>query len=166
MSDVKIELADYQSAADAKSVVSLLDAYATDPMGGGEPLSSYVKENLCQQLAVIPGAFTVLAFVNGKAAGLINCFMGFSTFKCKPIVNIHDVAVLAEFRGLGISRKMLDKVEQIAVDRGCCKLTLEVLEGNSVAQSAYINYGFKGYELDESHGKAMFWEKPCFSEGG
>lgn len=164
MSDVKIELADYQDVTDAKSVVKLLNAYACDPMGGGEPLSPYVKENLCEQLSAVPGAFTVLAFVDGKAAGLINCFMGFSTFKCKPIVNIHDVAVLADFRGLGLSRKMLEKVEQIAIDRGCCKLTLEVLEGNPVAKSAYLNYGFKGYELDASHGKAMFWEKPCFSE--
>ena len=39
------------------------------------------------------------------------------------------------------------------------KLTLEVLEGNSVAQSAYRAFGFEGYELDPQMGKALFWQK-------
>ena len=67
--------------------------------------------------------------------------------------------VLPEFRGLGISQKMFDKVETIARERGCCKLTLEVLTGNKSAQKAYLKSGFSGYELDPLMGKAMFWEK-------
>ena len=129
-------------------------------MGGGIPLNEHVKAMLAESLAAHQGAFSVLAWVDDKPAGLINCFMAFSTFKCKPIVNIHDVAVMSEFRGLGLSRLMMAKVEEIARERGCCKLTLEVLEGNTLAQAAYRNYGFSGYELDEAHGKALFWEMP------
>ncbi len=36
----------------------------------------------------------------------------------------------------------LQKAEAIAVTLGCCKLTLEVLEGNKLAQAAYIANGF------------------------
>jgi hypothetical protein len=43
------------------------------------------------------------------------------------------VVVVNPFRGLGLSQKMLLKVEEIARQRGCCKITLEVLEGNAVA---------------------------------
>ncbi len=54
---------------------------------------------------------------------------------------------------------MFIAVEKISRERGYCKLTLEVLEGNIVAQNAYKKLGFSGYELDEKTGKAMFWEK-------
>ncbi len=54
---------------------------------------------------------------------------------------------------------MLSTVEQIAQDKGCCKLTLEVLEANQPAQQAYTKFGFSGYELDPRAGKALFWEK-------
>ena len=54
---------------------------------------------------------------------------------------------------------MLEKVEQIAIERGCCKLTLEVLEGNQAAQNSYQKFGFSAYELDPEMGRALFWDK-------
>ena len=101
----------------------------------------------------------ILAFVDSQPAGLIVCFEGFSTFACKPLLNIHDVIVASPYRGRGISKLMLQKVEDIAFDLGYCKLTLEVLEGNHVAQSAYKAFGFGGYELNPKMGKALFLGK-------
>ena len=129
-------------------------------MGGGVPLSAGVKDNLVKALSNIPHAFSLICYVDSKPAGLINCFEAFSTFQCKPLINIHDVMVLTDFRGLGISQLMMGKVEEIAKSKGCCKLTLEVLEGNEVAQSSYKKFGFSGYELNPVTGKALFWEKP------
>ena len=54
---------------------------------------------------------------------------------------------------------MLEKVEEAARERGCCKLTLEVLERNHAAQNAYRRFGFAPYELSSETGRAMFWEK-------
>lgn len=156
---INIQIADYSNTQDAKVVVELMNQYALDKMGGGEALSESVKVSLVPGLVKVPGAFSVLAFVDGNPAGLINCFMGFSTFKAKPLINIHDVIVLEDFRGLKLSQLMLEKVETIAKERGCCKLTLEVLQGNKVAQSAYIKFGFGGYVLDPEMGNAMFWQK-------
>ena len=129
-------------------------------MGGGVPLSDSTKNNLVKELSNIPHAFSVLCYVNNKPAGLINCFEAFSSFQCKPLINVHDVIVLADFRGHGISQLMLKEVEEIAKKKGCCKLTLEVLEGNKVAQRSYKKFGFAGYELNPLMGKALFWEKP------
>ena len=157
---VEIRLADYNDPNDAQILVQLLSEYARDPMGGGKDLAQQTKDNLAQSMAKIPHAYTVFAFVDGEPAGLINCFEAFSTFKCRPLVNIHDVSVSPNFRGLGLSTKMMELVENEAKSRNACKLTLEVLEGNSVAQSSYENFGFSGYELDPEMGKAMFWEKP------
>ncbi|MCK5098359.1 MAG: GNAT family N-acetyltransferase, partial [Desulfobacteraceae bacterium] len=115
--------------------------------------------NLALALSKVPHAFSVLCYVDDRPAGLVNCFEGFSTFKCKPLINIHDMYVSNEFRGLGISQKLLTCVEEKAQEKGCCKITLEVLEGNKTAQSAYVKYGFTGYELDPVLGKALFWQK-------
>ena len=54
---------------------------------------------------------------------------------------------------------MLAKVEEIAKEKGCCKITLEVLNKNEPAKSSYKKFGFSAYELDESAGSAMFWQK-------
>jgi GNAT superfamily N-acetyltransferase len=129
-------------------------------MGGGAALAESIKKNVASELAKIPHAFSLLCYVDGEPAGLVNCFDGFSTFQCKPLINVHDVIVSSSFRGHGISQLLLAKVEEIARDKGCCKLTLEVLEGNLPAQNAYKKFGFAGYELDPMMGKAMFWQKP------
>ena len=155
----EVLLVDYLDPQHARDMGYLMDCYASDPMGGGESLSEQIKTSLAAKLANIPHAFSVMCYVDGKPAGLVNCFEAFSTFKCKPLVNIHDVVVVKTFRGQNISQLMLAKVEQLAKDRGCCKLTLEVLEGNTIAQNAYLKLGFGNYELDPKMGKAMFWQK-------
>jgi ribosomal protein S18 acetylase RimI-like enzyme len=157
--NLEITQADYQNAKHAAAVVQLLDGYARDAMGGGHALTDEVKQNLVGELARRPTAFSVLAFVDGQPAGLINCFEGFSTFACKPLVNIHDVAVASVFRRQGIAQAMMAKVEQIAEERGCCKLTLEVLSGNHGAQQMYRKLGYAGYQLDATIGGALFWQK-------
>ena len=91
---ITVRLADYADAADAARVVALLDSYARDPMGGGKPLSDDVRERLVPGLAAHAGAFSLLAFAGDEALGLANCITGFSTFAARPLVNIHDMAVL------------------------------------------------------------------------
>ena len=158
--NIEIILADYNDPAHQAAIIELLDEYARDPMGGAKGLSDWTKENLPAALAGTANAFSILALADGTPAGLINCFQTLSTFKCKPLVNIHDVMVSRVFRGKGLSTAMLAKVEETARQRGCCKLTLEVLEGNTIARKSYRKFGFQGYELDPAMGKAMFWEKP------
>ncbi len=151
--------ADPTNPVHARAIVELLDAYASGLTGGGEGLSASTKKNLPAELARRPNARIVLAFVEAEAAGLIIAFEGFSTFQCRPLLNIHDVVVAEKHRGRGLSKRLMAEVEAIARRTGCCKLTLEVLEGNAVAQAAYRSLGFQGYELDPAMGKALFWEK-------
>ena len=109
-----VRQADYQSATDAAALVMLLDAYASDPAGGGEPLSDFAKTHLVRELSARPQAYSVLAFEGEAPVGLVNCIEGFSSFACKPLVNVHDVAVLASHRGRGIAEAMLAEAERIA----------------------------------------------------
>ena len=157
--NIDVVKADYTSQQHEKEIPMLLDGYASDPLGGAQPLSQNVKNNLVKALSKVPHAFSIIAYVDGQPAGLVNCFEAFSTFSCKPLINIHDVFVLNEYRGNGISQKILAKVEEIAKSKGCCKVTLEVLSKNEAAKSAYSKFGFSSFELDPKAGSALFWQK-------
>lgn len=156
---INIIQADLANPPHAAATVALLNEYACDPMGGGAPLPDYTQKNLVAELHKRPNAHVVLAFDSDKPVGLVTAIEGFSTFSCKPLLNIHDAVVTCSYRGKGICRLMLQKAEELALALGCCKLTLEVLEGNRVAQAAYAAFGFGGYELDPAIGRALFWEK-------
>ncbi len=156
---VAVRLADYGRMDDALALVSLLDAYASDPAGGGEPLSAFARKHLVAELARRPQAYSVLAWVDGQPVGLVNCIEGFSTFACQPLVNVHDVAVLPGHRGQGVGRLMLACAEEEARRRGACKLTLEVLSGNLPARKLYEAEGFADYQLAPAMGNACFMQK-------
>lgn len=145
-------MADYSDAADAATVSTLLNGYALDQFGNSAPLDDAVRAHLCAHLAKVQGAFSVIASVGDTPVGLINAFQGFSTFKCEPLINVHDVFVEPAHRRKGITQRMMEKVQEIAVSRGCCKLTLEVLSNNPNAMGSYAKFGFKSYELDPELG--------------
>lgn len=156
---IRIVRVDYADPAHAAALITLLDAYARDPAGGGEPLSEYARCNLASQLVARPFIFSVLAFDGNLAVGLVNAIEGFSTFACRPLVNVHDVVVLESHRGRGIATQMFETVEAIACERGACKLTLEVLDGNAAARTLYQRLGFIAYQLGPALGHAQFLHK-------
>ena len=157
--ETTVRLADYANKTDALLVGALLNAYASDPLGDGKPLPPEIPATLASKLAGVPGAFSVLAFVGGQPAGLVNVFQGFSTFKARPLLNVHDCYVAEFARGQGVCGKMLAEVEREAKRRACCKVTLEVLSNNAPAKKAYTRFGFEPYVLDPEAGPAQFWQK-------
>jgi len=156
---IEVVRARYDDPSHAAALIDLLDHYACDPAGGGEPLSDFARGNLVASLAARPLVFSVLAFDNATPVGLINAIEGFSTFACKPLINVHDVVVASSHRGRGIAARMFSEVESIARERGACKLTLEVLDGNASAHALYQRLGFAAYQLDPAMGHARFMQK-------
>ena len=156
---ITIHKADYNNLSDGEAIKTILNHYACDPMGGGKEIDGTILDSVVEKLSKFPTAISYIASDGTKAVGLINAFENFSTFKGKPLINIHDIAVLEDYRGKGIGRMLLQAIEDEAVKRGCCKLTLEVLEGNQTAQYLYRSFGFNGYELHPDMGQAKFWEK-------
>ena len=159
LADPVVSPVGFRNPHDGAALLQVLDAYARDPMGGGEPLPEEVRDALLPSLAGFPGAFAFLARVEGAPVGITICFMGFSTFAARPLVNIHDLAVLPAFRGRGIGRALLARVETEARMRGACKITLEVLSGNHSAKRLYESLGCSDYTLDPEAGNALFWQK-------
>lgn len=142
-----IRAADLTRAWDRTALAALLDGYAREPMGGGRPLTPDVKAALPDRLAAQPHARIWLAVApDGDPAGIAVCFLGFSTFAARPLLNLHDLAVAPAHRRRGVARRLLATVEDAARALGCCKVTLEVRDDNTTAQRLYhaVGYGDGG----------------------
>src|SRR5450830_924601 len=148
--------ADLNNPRHGVAILDMLNAYASDLMGGGEGITDFVRTHLIDELRKRPSVHVFLAFDGDTPAGFANCIEGFSSFACKPLLNIHDFAVAPAYRGRGIAKKLMPAVETCARELGCCKVTQEVLEGNTEARSLYSASGFVGYELDPGSFKADF----------
>ena len=159
MTSITVRRADYTDARGRAALLDLLDAYAQDPMGGGRPLPADVRARLCEDLAARPLAASFIAWLGDEPVGLVNTFEGYSTFKACPLLNVHDIAVLPAHRARGVGQALLAACEAHARERGCCKLTLEVLSGNARALRSYERFGFAPYALDPAAGQALLLQK-------
>lgn len=136
--------ADYRDEQHCYDITCLTNSYAKDEMGGAEPLPEEVLSQMIEGLRKTSNAFSILAYLDGKPVGIANCFIGFSTFEARKLINIHDLAVVPENRGKGIGKKLLEAVQKKARQLQCCKLTLEVREDNS-ARYLYTKFGFENH---------------------
>ena len=123
----------------------LLADYMQDPMAAALPLSPPKRRAMLRGFAELPTSIVLLAFIHKQPAGMAVCFRGFSTFSAAPLLNIHDLIVAKEYRGIGLGRRLLDKVEHVAQDLQCCKITLEVRRDNRIAR-LYRSCGYSGGE--------------------
>lgn len=163
---VSVRRADLASASDAAAIVSVLDSYARDAMGGGQPLRPDVRARLPQALSEHPTTIAFLAHVESEPVGVAVCFLGFSTFHARPLLNIHDLAVVPGRRGHGIGRALLEAVEAEARRRGCCKLTLEVRDDNVQARRLYDRFGFSDFVVGETAAPTRFLAKALDAPAG
>jgi len=148
--NLEISDADFANPAHCAGIVEVLNSYAIDPVGGGEALSADVRQRLVPALREHPTALVLIAFVDRRPVGVAVCFFGFSTFEARPLLNVHDLAVLPEYRGKGVGRALLGAAEARAVRRNCCKLTLEVQDDNRRARALYKSFGFADFVVANS----------------
>jgi len=159
MGKIEIVDADLSRPDHQRAVLDMIDAYALDPMGMGRHLPVDVREALIPALREHPTTVILLAFDGARVVGTAICFRGFSTFVAKPLLNIHDLAVVPSYRGRGVGRLLLEAAAVKARALGCCKLTLEVLEDNLRARAVYRAAGFGQGQTGASSG-SLFLSKP------
>lgn len=154
---VSIRRADLSDRSDADAIVEMTDAYARDPMGGGEPLDEPVREELVDAMREHGGIEVWLAeHEEAGAIGILTCIVKFSTFAASSTLNVHDIAVLEEYRGDGIGVRLLEAGERWAREQGLARMSLEVLEENP-ARRLYEREGFEA--------KSTYMVKPLTEEG-
>jgi ribosomal protein S18 acetylase RimI-like enzyme len=159
MCEVTVIEADLNDCQHQTAILQLINAYARDPMGDGRDLPAVVRDRLISGLRQHPTSLVFLAFDAEIPVGIAVCFVGFSTFAARPLINIHDLAVIPDYRGLGIGRLLLKGVEAKGRELGCCKLTLEVREDNHRAQRLYQRFGFGDTSNELRAGRHWFLQK-------
>ncbi|MCP3874955.1 MAG: GNAT family N-acetyltransferase [Desulfobacteraceae bacterium] len=142
MDQTKIFEANLDLTLHSQAVLELLSAYATDPMGNGEPLDKDVLTQLIPGLQNHPTTIIFLAFHESKAVGIVTCFKGFSTSMARQMIHISDFYVLPDYQEKKIGQKLLEIVEKKAVELNCCKITIEVPANNKKALQIYKMAGY------------------------
>ena len=143
MSDsVKIIAGDLENPHHCEALGSLLNEYIEDRMGGGKPLDRKKQRKLFHGLKNHPGSHVFFAKKGDAYVGLCTCFLAFSTFDARSILNVHDLIVSPASRQKGIGTRLLKAVEAKAKKLKCSKLTLEVRIDNSRARYLYRKRGF------------------------
>ena len=84
-------------------------------------LPDQVLKDLIPGLKNIPTSRIYIAYYEKEYAGMAVCFISFSTFYAKPLINIHDIMVMKEFRGNGMGTFHLRYIEKTAFEMNCCK---------------------------------------------
>ena len=88
-------------------------------------------------------AETIIAEDDGEPVGFALFFHNYSTFLAQPGIYLEDLFVLPEKRGAGVGRLLLERLAQLAVERGCGRLEWAVLDWNVDAIRFYERLGAK-----------------------
>ncbi len=154
MPEIKIIALDFADPSHCDALVTLLNHYISDRMGGGVALDNLQQKKLVEGLRNHSSKLVFLAKSGDEYVGLIIGYLNFATFTVKQFINIHDVVVLDIYRNKGIGRLLMQRIEEYARETGCSKITLEVREDNHNAQRLYRDLGF-----EECTPKMYFWIK-------
>lgn len=140
---ITFEQCDFKKKHHEAAFTQLLNHYMKDPMGDSEPIDALKQAELVSIWMNHGNAATLFVKVDDEYVGLVNYFYLISTFKVKPYVYIHDVIVHQSFRGKDLGRKLLEQIIEIAKEKNCCKIMLEVRNDNTPALSLYSSLGFE-----------------------
>lgn len=138
-----ITTADLTNKDHCSYIVALVNEYRCDPMGGNlGVIAKESEQELLHGLRDHPSSVVYFVCYNGTIAGMAVCFIGFSTFKTKRLLNIHDLILFKMFRNKGIGTWFLQQIAAEVSKVGYCKLTLEVRTDNVSAKKVYRKAGF------------------------
>jgi GNAT superfamily N-acetyltransferase len=105
-----------------------------------------------------PAAEAVIAEGTDGPLGFALFFHNFSTWTGKRGLYLEDLYVTPEARGQGVGGALLAHLAGVALDRGCARFELSVLDWNADAIAFYRKVGAVGMEdwtIQRMSGKAL-----------
>lgn len=117
------------------------------------------KNALVEEVEYNRLAIYITAKINGKAIGYAGMW------KICDEGHITNIAVHPEYRQHGVGCQLVERLINIAMERGIEKMTLEVRKSNEAAQALYFKYGFtvegcrKGYYSDNGEDAIIMWKE-------
>lgn len=86
-------------------------------------------------------AEVLFPMIDGEGIGFALFFHNFSTFLGRSGIYLEDLYVKPEYRGRGYGTKILKKLAEIALDRGCGRLEWWCLDWNKPSIDFYLSLG-------------------------
>jgi ribosomal protein S18 acetylase RimI-like enzyme len=151
---MQIQQVDFSKPEHQKAFAELLDAYMLDDMGMQQPLDFFQARKVIDDLRQHPSYLGFMVKDDDEYLALANCFVNYSTFAARRLINIHDFVVHPRHRRKGAGLFLLSGIAEFAEKNGFCRINLEVREDNHKVQQLYRKFGFK-----ECAPKMFFWEK-------
>ncbi len=151
--DYIFEIIDLNNVDHVNALKALMNEYMLDDMGLGSALPTELGEKIIEGLKIQNNYTGFLLKCDNEYVALANCFIGFSTFKAKQLLNIHDFVVTPEYRRKGAGYELLNSITKYSKDKNYGKVTLEVRKDNEKAMNLYIKAGFK-----DCNPRMYFWE--------
>uniref|UniRef100_A0A336KG52 CSON009701 protein n=1 Tax=Culicoides sonorensis TaxID=179676 RepID=A0A336KG52_CULSO len=96
-----------------------------------------------------PLFFSFFAEMNGQPVGYTIAFYSYSTWEGKSLI-LEDIYVKPTARKHGVGRKLMQATTEYAIQQGCSRLDLHVLQSNEMARKFYGGLGAKN--LTETEG--------------
>ena len=104
------------------------------------------SDALARILGVLLAGSTVYVVAeasDGKAlVGAMQLDFRLTTWEAAPYVYIEDFIVDEAHRGRGLGSAMLALAEDLALERGCVRMDLDVLQDSVDSQRFYVRHGF------------------------
>ena len=136
MSRLEFRWAEEKDAALILHFIRALAAYEklSDQVVATEPL---LREWIFEQKK----AEVLFPLENGVEVGFALFFHNFSTFLGRAGLYLEDLYISPEYRGKGYGKATLQKLAQIAVERGCGRLEWSCLDWNKPSIDFYLSLG-------------------------
>ena len=151
------------AAADFQAVSNIMDQVQSLHVEWRPDIYKPTTELLSQESylqALSDDAFYV-AEIDGNVVGVMGIqfrHVETPTHVTRDILFIDSMAVDEPFRGQGVGHAFFDKVREIAAQRNCDGLELQVNARNAKAREMYANYGFTEKSINL---ELLNWKEPA-----
>jgi GNAT superfamily N-acetyltransferase len=144
---MKVEVRQARASIDDARVIHRfvceLAAYEREP----EAVEATPESLLEQMVGERPPFECLIAWADDDPVGFALFFHNYSTWRGKPGLYVEDIYVPEDMRGRGVGDALLRELGGLALERGCARLELAVLDWNRPSIEFYENRG--AVALDE-----------------
>lgn len=133
--------ADLDHPADRQAIVQMLNEFMN---GQSHSDRSAIGQGVIDGMQSLGTARVYFCQAEGEPCGIAVCFLGYSTYQQKVLLNIHDYYIRQGHRGQGLGRRFLQYIEGECRSSGYGRITLEVYDDNPRARQLYASSGFIG----------------------
>lgn len=125
--------------AELEPLAAMFDLYrqfyrqSSDISGAKKFLSERVANN---------DSVIFVAKQQSEFTSFVQCYPVFTSVGMKKLWLLNDLFVKSDYRGQGISKLLIDRCKQLAIDTGAKGLMLETEKSNTIGNKLYTKEGF------------------------